>query len=362
MQISKLQQNSVHSRSSSRDSVDSVIENKNYRKENRTCVKSEKLSDTSSISSNSSLNSNERPYSNQHEHLINDQNVDIYATLPRKGTRRSQKGSVSSNQEAEVYKDYLNKQRSMAGSVNPHGRTSSSGSTTPTPMDKSMDTDSSLADGNDHNHYKMQVPSQQQVKANRAEIRQLPHNAASSGAPHPQGYYPQGYSSSRHQDYNASYPQPTAAPHPPQHQHEVCNTSVPTQHTAAVHPALPQKPGVPTNVASHQARSASDLDTRESNPRPVEGMMKWVRSTSNSTPRSVKNKNKAKQMSVNRQSSFSGTTQQPPGQGRPHQPQVAMVTPQCQQPLVDHTSPHCNLTGTNPFLTISLCVGDCLSL
>ncbi|XP_021350493.1 serine/arginine repetitive matrix protein 2-like isoform X2 [Mizuhopecten yessoensis] len=211
--ISKLQQNSIHSRSSSRDSVDSVIENKNYRKENRTIVKPEKP--CSESTSNSSLNSNERTSYNQYE---SDPTADMYATLPRKGTRRSQKGSVSSNSESEVYKDFLNKQRSVNGNGNPNGRTASSGSITPTPNDSCFDTDSSLTDGNDL-HYKMQVPSQQQVKANRAEIRQLPHNNNGSGSYNPQGYYPSGYTSSRHQDSQQSYPHPQSA-HPTQHQHE----------------------------------------------------------------------------------------------------------------------------------------------
>ncbi|XP_033750446.1 uncharacterized protein LOC117334749 isoform X2 [Pecten maximus] len=204
--ISKLQQNSIHSRSSSRDSVDSVIENKNYRKENRTNVKTEKPISESS----SSHSANERTSCSQKG--SNDMTVDMYATLPRKGTRRSQKVSGSSNPEP----DFANKQRSVNGSGNPNGRTASSGSITPTPSDNCFDTDSSLTDGNDY-HYKMQVPSQQQVKANRAEIRQLPHNNTSSGSYHPQGYYPQGYTSSRQQD--SSYPQPQTA-HPTQHQHE----------------------------------------------------------------------------------------------------------------------------------------------
>lgn len=318
--ISKLQQNSVHSRSSSRDSVDSVIENKNYRKENRTCVKPEKPVSEST----SSHSAKERTSCNTK--VSSDSSIDMYATLPRKGTRRSQKVSESSES------DY-NKQRSSS-SGNPNGRTASSGSITPTPSDNCFDTDSSLTDGND-NHYKMQVPSQQQVKANRAEIRQLPHNNVNTGSHYPQGYYPQGYTSSRQQD--PAYP-PSQSSHPSQHQ--VCKSSAPSQ--ATDNSVVPTRPGNATNVAPQATKSTSDLGTREANPRPVGGMMKWVRSTSHATPRSVKNK--SKQNSIARQSSFTGNAQQQPGQGRPHQ--STMATKQCdvqpQQHLADHTSPHSN--------------------
>ncbi|XP_060063464.1 uncharacterized protein LOC132543927 [Ylistrum balloti] len=329
--ISKLQQNSVHSRSSSRDSVDSVIENKNYRKENRTSVKPDKQCSESS----SSPSVNERIMCNQQ---TSDGSVDIYATLPRKGARRGQKVSGSSNPESEVYnKDFGNKQRMVNSSTIPNGRTASSGSITPTPSDNCFDTDSSLTDGSDH-HYKMQVPSQQQVKANRAEIRQLPHN--NGGSFHHQDYYPQGYTSSRHQD-NA-YSQPQSA-HSTQHHNEVCKPNAPSQSVAPGNTVLPPKSGKVTNLATQPAKSTSDLGTREASPRPVEGMMKWVRSTSHSTPRSVKNK--SKQNSVARQSSFTGNSQQP-GQGRPHPSTVSQTTVQCdrqpQQHLVNHTSQHCN--------------------
>ncbi|XP_052068327.1 uncharacterized protein LOC127707697 isoform X3 [Mytilus californianus] len=151
-------QNVVHSRSSSRDSIDSVIENKNYRKDKvNNEIDGQKL-----LHSNSSHSLNERTCSS-----VDTSNVDMYATLPRKGRQLAMKNQNSQN--SELFKNCLNRQqRTNSPSIHqPSSRSS-------TPSSECRDSDSSSQASD---QYRMQIPSHQQVKMNKAEIRQLPHNS-----------------------------------------------------------------------------------------------------------------------------------------------------------------------------------------
>ncbi|XP_071129305.1 serine-rich adhesin for platelets-like isoform X2 [Mytilus edulis] len=152
-------QNVVHSRSSSRDSIDSVIENKNYRKDK---VINE-IDGQKMIHSNSSHSLNERTCSSN----VDTSNVDMYATLPRKGRQLAMKNQNSQN--TELFKNCLNRQQRTNS---PSLHQPSSRSSTPSSECRDSDSSSQASD-----QYRMQIPSHQQVKMNKAEIRQLPHNS-----------------------------------------------------------------------------------------------------------------------------------------------------------------------------------------
>nr|XP_011448987.2 filaggrin isoform X5 [Crassostrea gigas] len=158
--VAMLQQTAIHSRSSSRDSVDSVIENKNYRGERPSSGSS--TSSQKQVTCNSSQNSRtlngDRTTSNS-----NLNSLDVYGTLPRKGKTCNKSQSVPSNLNQQ--------QRGVNG-----GR--SSRSTTPTPFDSSS-TDS-------ESQYQMQKPAKPQIVTNVAEIRPLHNNSGPLRAVHSQ--------------------------------------------------------------------------------------------------------------------------------------------------------------------------------
>lgn len=158
--VAMLQQTAIHSRSSSRDSVDSVIENKNYRGERPSSGSS--TSSQKQVTCNSSQNSrtlnSDRTTSNS-----NLNSLDVYGTLPRKGKTCNKSQSVPSNLNQQ--------QRGVNG-----GR--SSRSTTPTPFDSSS-TDS-------ESQYQMQKPAKPQIVTNVAEIRPLHNNSGPLRAVHSQ--------------------------------------------------------------------------------------------------------------------------------------------------------------------------------
>lgn len=132
-----------------------MIENKNYRKDKNTENDSKTLH-----SAHSSHNINERTYGNSDM-----SNVDMYATLPRKGRQLAMKNQ---NQNSDLYKNCLNRQQRNSS---PSVHQPSSRSSTPSSECRDSDSSSQASD-----QYRMQIPSHQQVKMNKAEIRQLLHN------------------------------------------------------------------------------------------------------------------------------------------------------------------------------------------
>ncbi|KAK3091678.1 hypothetical protein FSP39_021802 [Pinctada imbricata] len=205
--VTALQQTTVHSRSSSRDSVDSVIENKNYRPDRPSSANSNSSQkQVTSLSQNSSQNSiHERTSSNS-------SSVDIYATLPRKQSRKPpSKSQGSSSVQSE---NYSNRQKSS--SVHPgQGHTP--------PVLEKQNSDSSMES-------QFQIPAQHHIRTNVAEIRPL-------------------------QQTGASYP--SIPDKPRQHQRpsgtvttEVCKTPTTQQQTAKTLPVTPPKPRLVTQSSS----------------------------------------------------------------------------------------------------------------
>ncbi|XP_022314850.2 uncharacterized protein LOC111119207 isoform X5 [Crassostrea virginica] len=200
--VAMLQQTAIHSRSSSRDSVDSVIENKNYRGERPSSGSS--TSSQKQVTSNSSQNNRT---SNSDRTLPNNSNsLDVYGTLPRKGKTCHKSQSVPSN---------LSQQRGVNG-----GR--SSRSTTPTPFDSSS-TDS-------ESQYQMQKPAKPQIVTNVAEIRPLHNSCGPLRAVHSQPNMHPHYNRS-----NTTTVTPSSVP-------EVCSSPATQQMTVKAQPVLPPKP------------------------------------------------------------------------------------------------------------------------
>ncbi|XP_048760208.2 uncharacterized protein LOC125669610 isoform X4 [Ostrea edulis] len=198
--VAMLQQTAVHSRSSSRDSVDSVIENKNYRGErpsNGSSTSSQKQG-TCNSSQSSRTSTSDRTL------ICNSNSLDVYGTLPRKGKANNKTQGAPSN---------FNQQKGMNG-----GR--SSRSTTPTAFDSSS-TDS-------ESQYQMQMPAKPQVVTNVAEIRPLHNNSGPLRAVHSQPNMYAHYSTS-------SSTTPSSVP-------EVCSSFAAQQMTAKAQPVLPPKP------------------------------------------------------------------------------------------------------------------------
>jgi len=335
-------QSSIHSRSSSRDSIDSVIENKNYRKENRTSALCEKSNQNSDFSSNSSVSSNERTSQISPSNM---QNIDIYATLPRKGRKSS--SSSSSSQDPEVYKDFLGRQRSVNGIQ--HGRTPSSGSTTPTPMDTcSRDSDFSN-EVVDHTHCQLQNPTQEQVRSNRAEIRQLQHNNAGQFHYKSVPYRPQNNFISGPHSLDLPHHQYHQGPSTGLQQNEVCKST--PQHTARVHPVLPPKPAkaiVPTKQQQQQVKPEVPSTSTASS----SGNSRWSSTLPSASHKSSK--------MATRQSSLSGhasftSSQQPLSDGAQRTYERCASQPDCQQLQLGRSSPNYNLTGTNLPLYVQYC-------
>jgi hypothetical protein len=101
-----------------------VIENKNYRKE-KINNENDGQNDGQRLlhPSNSSQSLNERTYRNSENN-----NVDMYATLPRKGRQLANKNENCQN--TDVYKNYLNRQqRNSSPSVHPSNQPPSRSST-----------------------------------------------------------------------------------------------------------------------------------------------------------------------------------------------------------------------------------------
>lgn len=221
-----LQQTAIHSRSSSRDSVDSVIENKNYRGErpsSGSSTSSQKQMTCNSSQNSRTLNSDRTPSNN------NLNSLDVYGTLPRKGKTCNKSQSVPNNLNQQ--------QRGVNG-----GR--SSRSTTPTPFDSSS-TDS-------ESQYQMQKPAKPQIVTNVAEIRPLHNNSGPLRAVHSQP--------NMHPQYNKSKTTtPSSAP-------EVCSSPASQQMTAKAQPVLPPKP----NQATERAVSTLPYPKKEGSAGPYQ--------------------------------------------------------------------------------------------
>ena len=222
--ITALQQNTVHSRSSSRDSVDSVIENKNYRPERPNSASSNSSQkQLTPLVSNSSQNTNhERTMSN------GSNSADIYGTLPRKHSRKpvnKSTGATSNTQDNEVYRDFLNRQKSM-------GNVSSQANGAQTIDAQSCDS---------RMESQFQMPSQHHIRTNVAEIRPL------------------------HQSGNGTYQQQTdqswqqaSRLHGDAHT-EVCTTPAALPQTAKAHPVTPPKPRQVSDPPSLPRKRESSL-------------------------------------------------------------------------------------------------------
>lgn len=257
-------QNVVHSRSSSRDSIDSVIENKNYRKEK---INNENDGQKLLHPSNSSQSLNERTYNNSENN-----NVDMYATLPRKGRQLANKNQNCQN--TDVYKNYLNRQqRNSSPSVHLSNQPPSRSST---PSSENRDSDSSSQTSD---QYRMQLPSHQQVKMNKAEIRQLLHNNMIQ----------------RHGNQQSSGGQVSQIPrnNTASPSAEVCRTRITLPLSAKSQPIVPPKPEIVVEPSSGGQQTDQG-----------QGIMGNMENTS--SPFAV-TCNKFKQASIVRHASFSGT-------------------------------------------------------
>lgn len=310
----------VHSRSSSKDSVDSVIENKNYRKDRNSSVHSENRngsnSETNKLTSNgchrSNLNDSENKLTlskssqnlNERTFVSGSENINIYATLPRKPKKLNNR-----TQDSEVCK---------TDSYH-HGRTSSSGSTTPTPMDN-RDTDFSQMDRNDSGQFQYDVSAQQPVKMNKAEIRQLLHTNMVQKQGNFRGPEPNKNWTSSANGNN-------------QHYIEVCK-SAPPQLTAKAFPVPPARSGradpppvpVKGDIVKKAARTSDLGNTRSA----IQNISTFV-----------------KQGGITRHASFHSGTQQAPVGCFQHQEKTTLdrhsSLPDCQHHLVYSS----NNPGTN---------------
>lgn len=155
---------------------------------------------------------NERTYSSGDMN-----NVDMYATLPRKGRQLAMKNQ---NQNSNLYKNCLNgQQRNSSPSVHqPSSRSS-------TPSSECRDSDSSSQASD---QYRMQIPSHQQVKMNKAEIRQLLHNNMVQR----QGHHPSSTGLTSQNSQCSGNPQV-----------EVCRTRVTPPLSAKSQPIVPPRAG-----------------------------------------------------------------------------------------------------------------------
>lgn len=294
-------QNVVHSRSSSRDSIDSVIENKNYRKEK---ISNENDGQILLQPSNSSQNLNERTYNNSSE---NKNNVDMYATLPRKGRQLTNKNQNCQN--TEVYKNYLNRQqRNSSPSVHTSNQPPSRSST---PSSENRDSDSSSQTSD---QYRMQLPSHQQVKMNKAEIRQLLHNNMIQ----------------RHGNQQSSGGQISQIPrnNTASPSAEVCRTRITLPLSAKSQPIVPPKPEIVVEPSSGGQQTNQGQG--------IMGNMEYT-----SSPFAV-TCNKFKQASVVRHASFSGSRS-----SGSHATPVDCYASQPSQTIA-RSYIQSNLAGTNP--------------
>ncbi|XP_062571731.1 inactive ubiquitin carboxyl-terminal hydrolase 53-like isoform X2 [Saccostrea cucullata] len=223
--VAMLQQTAIHSRSSSRDSVDSVIENKNYRGERPSSGSS--TNSQKHVTCNSSQNS--RSSSSDRTLKSNSNSLDVYGTLPRKGKANNK--TQTSNQT-----------RSVSESRNTR-------SVTPTPLDSSS-TDS-------ESQYQMQMPAKAQIVTNVAEIRPLHNNSGPMRAVHSQ---PNMY---LHYSTTTSRP-PTSVP-------EVCSSPAAQQMTAKTQPVLPPKP----NQVTEKTTSAFPPPKKEGSVGPYQKTMTY---------------------------------------------------------------------------------------